>query len=789
MDIKNDLKKQAKILPYDRKRDYFLSFKETQIHSLLKTLIERMEANSTVEITHGKDEYGRDLVIKRKDVFAEQYVGVVVKKGDANGKITGRSNDVLDEIISQVKQAFEIPVYLREIEVGSVRISHVWIVFVGALTENASQRVEYQLKTLPINIFPIAWLIKNFEEYYPEFFFDAEVTTFMQEQYTSLDLKGNFTKNNISLSENFVEPWVCEVEAFNQLDEEVLQALRNKRLPFKRLEEMIEPGKKIMLVGDPGTGKSTALAKIAQDLIRSNIKILTQAEISPQTKLKVPILIKATEFTSFKDCKSLLITYFKNETLLDRLEISLLLVDGLDELKTKTRDEVIKKAEQFCQEMGCSIIVSSRKVEAAKHAITSFHQYELLPFDHDQAIMLIEKMAKDEKIIHIIKDALQNQELKLVFTPLTLQLLIDIVREEREIPASIAEVFDQYTNLAFGKLDIANGIDSVFAYLVKKDFLANLAWEEFGKKEQLRISKEDFESFISRYMGNYSRDKEKLEQFISEIERAGILRIGEMVFFRHRSFLDYFMAYHISQQLEEIPNIDDFIVKMYFSDFLSEAAFFFVGIRRKITIGMVNGILEYPDKNFETNVSKLLIGRLLQAAWNSLTETKKKAIIGGINYSTPVSEQIRDFIQKMKNRPPLVIADYFAMAMCEYAYHSRTISEETMDVAKELLQGNDAESVTKSLLLVMANRSLFPTQQLSEYGRTLLEASARVEKLGRLTSRDRFITLLMLQYIEENDTKFLNSIRRKMQRVQLNNADEFRRFLPLPKKGFRKKPK
>lgn len=787
MDIKSDLIEQAKTLTYDRKRDYFLSFTEKQMHPLLKTLLEKMEELSTVEITHGRDEYGRDLVIKRKDVFGEHYVGVVVKKGDSKSKITGRSNKIIDDIISQVQQAFKHPCFLKEIAVGSVRIADVWIIFVGVLTDNASKRVEFELKTLPIRLFPIAWLIKNFEDYYPEFFFDAELTSFMQEQYGALEIKDDFFKKEAPLSETFVEPWVCEVETFSQLDEEVLRALRERRLPFKRLEEMAKPGKRIMLVGDPGTGKTTALAKIAQNIIRSNIKILTEGVITPEVKLDVPILIKAVDFVKFSDCHSLREAYFAKESLRDRLTLRVLLIDGLDELDIKTRDEVIKKAEEFCQEIGCGIIISSRKVEATKHTMPSFQQYELLPFDYDQAIQLVERMAKDEKIIRIIKEALQNEELKLVLTPLTLQLLIDIVREEREIPASIAEVFDQYTNLAFGKLDVAKGIESVFAYIVKKNFLAELAWVEFGQKERIRISKEDFDSFIDNYMGSYPRDKETFGQFILEIERAGILRIGEFVFFRHRSFLDYFMAYRVSEHLEEISNIDELIVKLYYSDFLSEVAFFFIGIRRKMTIGMVNGILNFPNNQFEAHILKVLIGRLLQAGWNTVSTIKKQAISGGMASVIPVAGKFMELIKTAREKPPLIVVDFFTMALCEYAYRSRTMYKEVFDVANELLLKDDAEAIQQSILLIFSNRNLLSTKELSEYGISALEVSARLEKEGKLTVHDRFITLLILQAIEENDTKLLNSIRRKLHRVKLQYSSEIKRLFPEPKMGFRKK--
>ena len=76
-----DLAAEAEKLPYDSKKRFLLSQDETAIHKMLLSTLNKLGENFTAEITHGRDEYGRDLVVKQKDPLGNQFIGVIVKKG------------------------------------------------------------------------------------------------------------------------------------------------------------------------------------------------------------------------------------------------------------------------------------------------------------------------------------------------------------------------------------------------------------------------------------------------------------------------------------------------------------------------------------------------------------------------------------------------------------------------------------------------------------------------------------------------------------------------------------
>jgi hypothetical protein len=107
-----------------------MGYKETDLHTFLKELFQAMQPDYTVEITHGTQEFGKDLVIVKVDNFTKEIIGVVVKRGRINGKTLGDVDDLksrtktvlskgdektLGEIRSQIEQALTHPAETKSI--------------------------------------------------------------------------------------------------------------------------------------------------------------------------------------------------------------------------------------------------------------------------------------------------------------------------------------------------------------------------------------------------------------------------------------------------------------------------------------------------------------------------------------------------------------------------------------------------------------------------------------------------------------------------------------------------
>ncbi len=780
-----DLRNEVKTMPFTNKRDFLLSKPERELHEILKHLFDKAEDKSLAEITCGRDEFGRDLVIKRQDPYGESYVGVIVKKGDESGKITGETDGVVDNIISQGNQAITHPCLLREISVGSVSINSIFVIFVGRLTDHASQRIERELKIASARLVPIAILIDLLTDNCPDIFFEGDVVRYIQDRIMALETKREFPARSKPLSVSFVDPYVTKMETPLALIDAVMECHYGDKLLFKKLEEIAGSGKKIIIVGEPGTGKSTALAKIALDMytkyLREKIKEIAKKDI------EVPILIKAIDISS-NNLNTLIEGQLPSLPLKERIKIKVLLIDGLDEEDVKRRGEIIAKAEEFCEQNKCGLVISTRKVEAIKKIISPYERYELLPFEHEQAMKFINRILDDQDLIKILEESLQQDDLKMSLTPMSLHLLIEIATKEREIPASTAEIYEQYMDQVAGRHERAKGIESVFAYYIKKRFLSELAWEKFHSKNKIQITKADFDKFVQNYSKRRRYNESEVEKFLEEIDRAGILVIGKKVFFRHRSFLDYFTALRIMNHQKKNISTTDEIVKAYFDDIWHDVAFFFVGMMREINEEIMEKIDAFPENSFGAVFPKATIGRLIQAGWYSEPEIKLKGVSIGLRNLEPISNGFDVLIKSGGKKYPAILSDFFVLFLSEYSFGSRTMMKETLEICEQLCIEKENNSVKNCIRLLWANRSIFNEEDIQSITSQLLERITELRKKGQVTIRDEFVSLFVLEKIQKGDNKLSKRITKKMSKFRETYKNELKQLLPEPKRGgFRKK--
>ena len=773
-----NLVKEAQKLPYDVKKQYLLRQKETDIHKLLLVMINRLGDKYSAEITHGKDEHGRDLVVKERDPLGAQYIGVIVKIGNRNGELTGKTAREIDEVISQAKQAISHPCPLHELEAGAVKINQLWIFFIGRLTGNASGRIEVELKDASKRIFALEPTISLFTDHYPEIFFDPVLAEFVEANLNKLENMALTADKHKSLKTKYINPWVSKWESAGDITEALSTVIYSKKMPFQKLTDVISSGRRIILTGDPGTGKTTALIKIASDMLEDNFTL--KSKKPTQSGFEVPILIKAKEIVE-KTPDEIYAEFMTVAELQSQLSIKTLLVDGLDEINVDKRDECLKSATRFADKFNCGLVISCRKIPMIMNVLSSFSRYELLPLDYNQAISLVEQSIKDKQLVEILKYGILHDELKMKLTPLAIELLIEVATFEREVPASLTEIFERFTDVSCGKYDKGRGIESVFEHHIKKRFLAELAWDEFYLKERLEIPRETLDMFIKNYGGKYSWDQPTFKQFITEIERSGLLRVDDNVSFWHRSFLDFFVAYRISERRTEYPTLSQDIANIYFNDLWTDVAFYYIGIQRVISPEIANNIAEYPSDDYDVCIYKVLIGRLLQAGWHTASKEKAKAIKMGLQNITHVRNYVDKLLSTADTRLPVIFSDLFYMNISEYSFGSRTLLVDTNSVCDSFINDCDLTSFSNCVLLLWAQRSRLTEDEKNRRIGSLLETLVKLEKEGKLSVRDKFVNLFMLEQIETENKKVLRSIRRKIDRTKKLYPADMQRLLPPPK--------
>ena len=793
-----ELVQQAKAITMQKRKEILMSFKEPEFHLYLKELLQIMEPNYTIEITHGVRELGKDLVIVKKDNIGIDVIGVIVKIGNIRAKTLGDVDEIknrvkeissygtelkIKEIESQIAQALTHPTEMKTI-FEKMPVSKILVILVGVFSKQAVERLTKELKG-SIETKDIDWLTDKFTEYYPQVFFEGKVIDFLQNKIQEMENKHSLSKRKkINLSEYFVEPIIEKIETSikinnDDISKKILKLISKKqKISFSKLKSLLNFNIPILLLGEQGVGKSEALTKLAIDIMRKEISQSIKEKVR---KIKIPILISAKDILEAKDFDSIISKYFCIDVnIKERFKIEVLMIDALDEIPAIKGTEVIEKAKIYSKKLSCPLIITSRKIDIIKNPPEGFDKYEILPFEYGQALQLFEKLVKDKNSLNRLKSALEKIKFQIPKVPLSLILLIDLVEENKEIPASITELYDRFNDLMLGRWDREKGIRVIFDYIIKGKFLSKLAFEEFFKKNRVEISKEEYEEFFKNYCKLYGWSKNESKDFLKEINRAGIISISDKVKFNHRSFLDYFVARYIYDQRDELDNLSELIVKIYFDELWGNVVFFYIGLKREISEVILEAILEYKEKNLSSLIDKFLIGRLLQAGWNSKTKIKYR----GVQESIKLAPKIRKDIVKVINKEPLIYSDFFIMALSDLSFGSRFIYNETKSIFYQLSEKLTEESQYQMLLILGATQELMTDIELKENIDTFLEA---LSNISDLSIEAKVKSLLLLTVIERKDNVINKKIKNRLIKLSKKYPEIFRRLLPHRKKGFRKK--
>lgn len=787
---KSNICQRAKSIPRAKRAEFIAEIPEVELHRHLKELYQAMEPNYLIEVTHGSREKGKDLIIVKRDKFESDVIGVVVKtgnikattagdvdevKGEVKDILNAKSYKVFNEIASQVEQARAHATELRTL-LDSLKISKVWVVISGEFSNSARERLQKEFAGTAI--YDLDWLVEHFTEHYPQIFYQGRVIDFIEQKISELETKFSLSKKGINLSDYFVEPIVSRTDDSFKIDAKSLDVtLESQKINLSQLRPLLGGTGEMFLIGDPGSGKSGSLAKLSIDLLK---QAATETERSEKRgKIPAPLIVTAAEILHTPSFEELAAKYFTAPEIQDRFTVNCLVVDGLDEVHADKRQDVIDKSRLYRTQLKSSLVISSRKIDITNKLPHGFAKYELLHLGIGQAFRLIENITANRDVLKALKSGLDNIKYQIPMIPLSLMMLVDLVEEHKEIPASITELYDRYYDATLGKYDVKKGITVLFDYLIKKRFVSALAYHEFFQKNRLEIPITDYDGFLKSYATKYSIANTL--GFQKELERAGILDFRDQVFFKHRSILDYFAALYIHDHREEIADLDAEIAKLYFSDLWDEVAFFYIGLKRELPEKLMGAILDYATEDGGDLTAKYVIGKLLQAGWHSEAATKRSGIEKGLSYAPIVRAKMIEAAISADPNFPRFIPDILLIGAAEVAYRSAFLSEQVVQILTEKVATADIGLLEKCILLYAGHDFLKPTQ-ISAFT-TSIENDAK-----GLNAEDSGRALLMLLFIRKDNPSAVKSIKAKIKRLMGSSPDAFKRLFPARKPGQRQIP-
>lgn len=352
--------------------------------------------------------------------------------------------------------------------------------------------------------------------------------------------------------------------------------------------EVVEKSQNLMLLGKPGSGKTTFLKRLAIKCNDNEDKFLSD-------RLPIFITLKQLSDDENLDNKNFdFLDYFFTKELLgicekEELEKilscgkALILLDGLDEVvPAKKAKQLAKYIQYFANSSRYyqnKFIISCR-IAAQEYRFEKFDYIEVADFNEVQVKNFVENwfvavdskspengMANAQQFLEKIQLPENKQIQELAVTPILLNLACVVFQDRLDFPSKRYKLYEEGLDILLGKWDKNRGIkrDEVYknlSVLHKKELLTQVAAATFETGDYF-FESEKVQKLIAEYLHSFSdsnQDKIQLqldsEAVLNSLEaQHGLLieRANKIYSFSHLTFHEYFTAKKI------IASSDSFI--------------------------------------------------------------------------------------------------------------------------------------------------------------------------------------------------------------------------------------
>jgi hypothetical protein len=319
----------------------------------------------------------------------------------------------------------------------------------------------------------------------------------------------------------------------------------------------------LMILGQPGAGKSTFLRKIGLETLKGNSKQIRGKYVPVLIELKqfagneVNILnIIANEFLA---CQLPQAEEFTNK-LLNQGKL-LLLFDGLDEVPNKNFELVIDKIRDFVEKNNQNKFIISCRTAAYRQKFKDFKEFIIADFDNQQIKQFIhnwfysevdKKLGTAEKCWNKINSEEATREL--ARTPLLLTFLCLEYDESQDLPKKKATLYGNALDILLRRWASEKRLpyEPVYRQLgidLEKIMLAEIAYDNFAA-DKLFFSQQEVLNQIQKFLSNNDNAPKNLDpgKILDAITiEQGILveRARDVFSFSHLTLQEYLTAQYI----------------------------------------------------------------------------------------------------------------------------------------------------------------------------------------------------------------------------------------------------
>jgi HEAT repeat protein len=394
-------------------------------------------------------------------------------------------------------------------------------------------------------------------------------------------------------------------------------------------EEAKKQADKIIVIGDPGMGKSTLLKMEAVEIAQHEIQKIGKDKFSVDDTF-FPIFLRLYDLS--KSGEEVIDTipelikrdYPKtSETIEPLLKQKLktgkciLLLDALDEVPKENRILLSEKINRFVRNYPTRIISTSRIVGYGGGFMHSAKEFEILPFNQDQIESFIktwfnnaaesieDKLASPYGLLYELKKKPQIRGLSQ--NPLLLSFLCSLYQEQNlELPTRRCKVYEKAISYMLSKWSQKRTYQTEARIQAKLNILEELAYY-FSCRHQEIFSIKELLKWFQKYIqdGKFLDTHTNSDLLITELsEDDGIIlkleREGSRYIFLHRTFQEYLTASFLANSFDLDQDAGIKLIREYYWNFDWHETIALTAGLLKNPVSLINDIKGQNDDIFRT---------------------------------------------------------------------------------------------------------------------------------------------------------------------------------------------